>query len=134
MLTALSMPDDQSKSRTTAQRDELLSVAAASPREAGARNRAAWYALFAEGASVEDPVGTPACRKGARTAGLLGNADELLAFFDAFIAGNDVRFEVHQDVVVGMTVARDVTIHTRVPPGFISSVRAHLLYELVESG
>ncbi len=115
-------------------RAERLAVAAASPAKAGAHDRDGWYALFADGASAEDPVGTPACRKGEKTAGLLGRSDALLAFYDTFIGPNDVRFEVHQDIVVGLSVARDVTIHTRLPPGFVSSVKAHLLYELAPEG
>ncbi len=115
-------------------REARLALAAASPLKAGAHDRDGWYALFADGASVEDPVGTPPCRKGQRTAGLFGRDDELLAFYDAFIGGNEVRFEVHQDIVVGLSVARDVTIHTRLPPGFVSSVKAHVLYELAPDG
>jgi hypothetical protein len=128
------MPDDRAlraqPETMKTERQKRLEVVAASPERAGAHDREGWFELFADGASVEDPVGTPPCRKGQRTAGLFRREDELLAFYDAFIARNEIRFEVHQDVVVGLSVARDVTIHTRMSPGFVSSVRAHLLYEL----
>jgi hypothetical protein len=112
-------------------RAERLAVAEASPRMVAAHDRDGWYALFADDAVVEDPVGTPPCGKGRVSRGALGSKDELLAFYQAFIAHNDIRFEVHQDIVVGLTVARDVTIYARMPTGFTSAVPAYLLYELV---
>jgi hypothetical protein len=126
------MAIDQATQRETRsfERAERLAVAEASPRMVAAHDRDGWYALFARGAAVEDPVGTPPCRKGYMRRGLLSAEDELLGFYDAFIGSNDIRFDVHQDVVVGLTVARDVTIHARMPTGFTSSVPAYLLYEL----
>ncbi len=126
------MPDESAMERPNEgwSRAERLAVAEASPRMVAAHDRDGWYALFARDALVEDPVGTPPCRKGRERRGTFGAKDELLTFYDTFIALNDIRFEVHEDFVVGLTVARDVTIHAPMPTGFTSSVPTHLLYEL----
>ena len=69
-------------------RDELLRAAEASPEIAGRHDKSAWLALYSDDAVLEDPVGTPASRKGHRP-GRLG--DELGRFYEAFIAPSDIE-------------------------------------------
>jgi hypothetical protein len=111
-------------------RAALLDCACASPVAVAAKDKQAWLALFAEGASVLDPVGTPACRKGAHTLGPVGGPDDLARFYDCFIAPSTIRFEVHRDLVSGRSVVRDVTIHTTGRAGVPVAVPAHLVYTI----
>lgn len=98
-----------------------LDVARRSPEVVQAQDQAAWIALFAPDAEVHDPVGAP----GHPVHGLP-------AFWATFIAGNDIRFEVHQDLEVDGWAIRDVTIHTGFPGGAKLQVPAHLRYEVVD--
>jgi hypothetical protein len=113
-------------------RAALLDCARASPVAVLAKDRQAWLALFAEGASVLDPVGTPACRKGAHTLGPADGPDDLARFYDCFIAPSTIRFDVHRDLVSGRTVVRDVTIHTTGRAGVPTAVPAHLVYTVAD--
>lgn len=133
------MPDDRflagGEGAPGTAREERLALVASSLAARGARDRSGWYALFAEGAYLEAPVGAPPFRKGRRTAGLLGRSDELLAFHDAFLEGSELRLEVHQDIVLARSVARDMTLHARISRGLPLRIEAYMLYELaVESG
>jgi hypothetical protein len=92
------------------ERAARLAVAAASPDAANRRARAEWLALYASDAEVHDPVGTPACRKDAKTRPDTGKND-LELFYDTFIDGmKALLVDVKLDVVVGDVVARDVTL------------------------
>jgi hypothetical protein len=112
---------------------ELLAVVEASPACVARHDKQAWLALFADGAIVEDPVGSAPHRRGARVRGTPPD-DELGRFWETFIAPNEIRFEVREDIVAGLEVVRDVIIHTRLSTGLEIRVPAHLLYELVEEG
>ncbi|MBI5491226.1 MAG: nuclear transport factor 2 family protein [Deltaproteobacteria bacterium] len=116
---------------TTPTRERALELVDASPACVARHDKDAWLALFANGAVVEDPVGSAPHRKGA---GRRGNPpdDELGRFWETFIAPNDIRFEVREDIVAGREVVRDVLIHTRLSTGLELAVPSHLLYELVE--
>jgi hypothetical protein len=98
---------------------DFLSLIKQSPVHAAAHDRQAWLDLFAEDATLEDPVGSAAARK---RDGSLG------AFWDTFIAPHDVRFEVKQDFLQGDDVLRDVVIHTQMGSGVSVKVPAYLLY------
>jgi len=96
-----------------------LEIAEKSPEAVGRHDREAWIALFTQDAEVHDPIGArghPRSRLGA--------------FWDVFIAANGIRFEVHQDLVEGDLVVRDVTIHTTLSTGAVLKVPAHLRYEI----
>jgi hypothetical protein len=110
-----------------------LDVVLASPAAVAAHDRDAWLQLFARNHVVEDPVGSRPVvgglwdrRSGDRRYGALGR------FWDTFIGPNEVSFDVHHDIVDGLTVIRDVVIHTRTPAGPSVETPAHLVYELVE--
>lgn len=96
-----------------------MDVAECSPRAVAAQCEADWVALFTDDGEVHDPIGGPRHAKGA-----------LPAFWRVFIAGNDIRFEVHRDLVFGDVVWRDLTIHTGFPLGAVLKVPAHLRYEI----
>ncbi|MCP9620609.1 hypothetical protein FOH10_24625 [Nocardia otitidiscaviarum] len=101
---------------------QLLATVEASPKAVAAHDRSAWVDLFAEGAGVEDPVGSRPHRGRAA----------LERFYDTFIAPNDIAFEVDHDVVCGMTVFRDLTIHTTMSTGVTLPVPMHLRYDIAE--
>jgi hypothetical protein len=97
----------------------MLALVARSPACVAAHDRDAWLALFSRDGVVEDPVGAAPNPRAA-----LGR------FYDTFIADNDIRFEVLEDLVAGHEVVRDVIIHTRLSTGLEIDVPAKLLYEL----
>lgn len=99
---------------------ELMQLVRASPAAVAAQDKQAWLALWARDYVLEDPVGSRPVR-----GRLLGR------FWDAFIAGNDIRFEVYADFRAGDRVLRDVTIHTTLATGVQAATPAHLVYELV---
>lgn len=118
-------------------RADYLAHALASPAAVAAKDKGAWLGLFAEGGSVHDPVGTPACAKGAHTLGggrlvRADGQDDLARFYDCFIAPNTLHFEVHRDLVAGRRVVRDVTIHVTGPSGVPAAVPAHLVYTMAD--
>jgi SnoaL-like protein len=106
-----------------------LACVRASPERIRAGDRAGWLALFDDGATIEDPVGTRPHRRSADA-----GRDELGPFYDTFIRGNDIRFEVSDEIEAGDEVARDVTIRTRLGLGLETTVPAFLFYRLVELG
>lgn len=117
----------------TATQNAVMRLVAQSPAAVAAHDKQRWLQLWAPNYVVEDPVGSrpvlggvPDRRSGERGVGALAR------FWDAFIAGNDIRFDVHRDFVSGHRVVRDVTIRTTLPSGACADTPAHLLYELVE--
>jgi hypothetical protein len=111
-------------------RAQIIETVQRSPACVAAQDKAAWLALFSADGTVEDPVGSAVNRKG-RNAHRTGE-DELNRFWDTFIAGNEIRFEVKADRLGGGELARDVVIHTRLATGMAIEVPAYLLYEVVE--
>jgi hypothetical protein len=101
----------------------LMEPVLASPELVGRHQREAWLALFAGSAVIEDPVGLPPHRR---------HGGELEAFWETYIAPNQIRFEVLLSVVADPLVVRDVVIHTRLRGGARTVVPARLLYELVD--
>jgi hypothetical protein len=102
-------------------REQILETVERSPACVAAQDRAGWLALFSSNGSVEDPVGSVVNR----------GAGELGRFWDTFIAGNEIRFEVLADRFFDSTLARDVIIHTRLSTGMNIEVPAYVLYEVV---
>lgn len=103
-------------------REAMLATVQGSPEAVASHDKDAWLGLFADDSLVNDPVGsTPHTDSGQRG-----------RFYDAFIAPNDIRFDVDHDIVCGDTVARDVIIRIGMDSGLQVSVPAHLRYELVE--
>jgi ketosteroid isomerase-like protein len=127
--TANARPDTTTRPPSRA---AFLAHAHASPAAVAAKDKNAWLALFADGGCVLDPVGTPACCKGARTFGRADGPDDLARFYDCFIAPNTIRFEVHRDLVADRSVVRDVTLHVTGPAGVPTAVPAHLVYTMAD--
>lgn len=101
----------------------LLDAVKASPAAVAAHDKRAWLELFARDAEVNDPIGS---RPHA-------GPQAIERFYETFIAPNNIRFEVDQDVVSGHSVVRDVSIVTVMPTGLTVSVPTHIRYELTES-
>ncbi|MBF6202555.1 MULTISPECIES: nuclear transport factor 2 family protein [Nocardia] len=100
----------------------LLAVVEASPRAVAAHDKSAWVGLFADGAEVNDPVGSrPHVGRAA-----------IERFYDTFIGPNTITFRVDRDLVHPPTVLRDLTIVTTMSTGATVLVPMHLRYRLVE--
>jgi hypothetical protein len=108
-------------------RDARLRTARSSPEIANRHDEAAWLALYTADASIEDPFGTPPCKRGVVTRGA---KDDLERFYAAFIAPTSIRIEERLDVVVGDTVLRDVVLHVRLSGGARAAIPAFLEYDL----
>lgn len=80
----------------------LVAAVAQSPAAVAEHDRGTWLDLFAPGAEVSDPVGSRPNR----------GREELTAFYETFIAPNDISFHVDHDTVCGATVFRDLTLQT----------------------
>lgn len=106
---------------------DVLALVHSSPQFVAKHDKEGWLGIFADGAVVEDPVGSVSVTKGAK---VRKDKDELGRFWDTFIAPNEIIFDAHLDVLVDKAVARDVTIRTKLPSGFKIAVGAHLLYEV----
>jgi hypothetical protein len=102
-------------------RQQLLRVVERSPACVAAQDRAGWLALFTRDGVVEDPVGAARTSRAA-----------LGSFYDTFIRGNQIAFEVFDDLTAAGEVVRDVVIHTRLATGLRIDVPAHLVYEVVD--
>jgi len=113
-------------------RDDLLSVAGASPEAVARHDKKAWLALFSKEAIVEDPVGTAPVRCVIDRGTSSRDSSQLERFYETFIASNDIVFHVHNDIVAAGIVARDVTIEITSSTGLTNSVHTYALYELVE--
>lgn len=79
-------------------------------------DRAAWLALFATDATVEDPIGVSSLDPTG-----LGHrgVDAIAAFYDAVIAPNQVRFSITSSFACGDDVANVGTITTTMADGMI---------------
>ncbi len=104
--------------------DELLATVQASPAAVGAHDKDTWVGLFATYGQVNDPVGSRPH---------IGEAS-ISKFYDTFIAPNTIVFDVENDVVAGMSVLRDLTIHTTMSTGVTMHIPMHLRYDVVEDG
>lgn len=96
-----------------------------------ASDREGWMALFAPDGVVEDPVG-PSMFDEAGT-GHHGR-EAIGAFFDAAIAGNQVRFKIHASHPAGDEVANVVTITTTLPDGSLAIIDAVTVYRVAPDG
>ena len=110
---------------------QMLKTVERSPACVAAHDKAGWLELFSSDGEVEDPVGSAVNRKGAHRDPANGE-DDLSRFYETFIAGNEIRFEVAMDLVAGSEVVRDVIIHTRLGTGLDVAVPAYLIYQVVE--
>lgn len=112
-------------------REEILRVVDASPKAVGTHDRRAWLSIFAKENIVEDPVGSTPHRTGKteRKAGEM-ESTPLERFYDTFIAPNEIKFHIKQDIVAGNTVIRDLKIEIIMSKALAVSVPMHLFYEL----
>lgn len=101
------LPDDFAPHRA---RDASL----ASMRAVEAGDKAAWLALFATDAIVEDPIGvSPMDPEGTGHRGL----DEIEAFYDTVIGPNTITFTIERSHAAGDEVANVGTITSELADG-----------------
>ncbi len=119
-------PDDLSRPAA-----ELLAIVRASPEAVAALDKARWLDLFAPDYVLEDPVGSRPVLGGVydRRSGERGTGP-LSRFWDAFIAGNDIVFDVRADFASGRSIVRDAVITTTMAGGATVSTPLHILYEM----
>jgi hypothetical protein len=110
---------------------QCLALAEQSPQAVAEHDKGAWLDLFARYNLVEDPVGSAPHVGGSydQRQGYRGRG-RLERFYETFIAPNSIRFDVHQDIVCGLHVMRDITIEITMSPDVMVRVPVHLLYEL----
>jgi hypothetical protein len=117
----------RTETQKRADAEALLAVAKESPARVAVHDKAGWLALFAQQGIIEDPVGAAPHQRQRQA----GGQDPLDAFYETFIAPNEISLASSLDVVAGNEVARDVVISTRLLHGAQAEVSAYLLYELV---
>lgn len=110
-------------------KDRIIALVDRSPELVDRHDRAEWLNLFSTNAVVEDPVGGGPNRKGQD---IRKGKDALSRFYDIFIGPNKIKFDVHQDIVAGDEMVREVSIHTTLPNGAITVVHSYLTYRIVE--
>lgn len=97
-----------------------------------AKDRAAWLALFADDAVVEDPVGPSfldESGQGHRGLAAIG------AFFDANIAPvESIAFDIADSFAAGDEVANVATISMTLPGGATSRCEGVFVYRVREDG
>jgi ketosteroid isomerase-like protein len=96
-----------------------------------AKNRAAWLALFAEDAVVEDPVGKSPLDPGGN--GHRGH-EAIGRFWDMVIAPGEVEMRVRESYPSGSECANVVTIINRMPGRAEISVDTVIVYRVDERG
>jgi len=109
----------------------LIDVVDQSPKAVAIHDRDAWLAIFSSFNVVEDPVGAKPTISGLhdRKSGQRGLAP-LQRFFDTFIAPNQIKFHVDEDLVLGKDVVRDLTVEIRMSDDVVVHVPMHLQYQL----
>jgi hypothetical protein len=110
-------------------RNKIIALVDRSPELVGKHDREGWLNLFSMNAIVQDPVGAGPNRKDKD---MRKGKDALGRFYDIFIGPNKIKFDVHQDVVVGNEMVREVSINTTLPNGAITIVHCFLIYKVVE--
>ncbi len=111
--------------------EKVYQLIKSSPEIVGRHDREAWLGLFSQSAVVQDPVGAGPNRKGQ---GVRDGRDELARFYDIFIASNDIKFTVNQDIVIGNEAVRDILISTVMPNGASCEIPALVKYSVIEEG
>ena len=108
---------------------KIIALVDRSPELVGKHDREGWLNLFSMNAIVQDPVGAGLNRKDKD---MRKGKDALGRFYDIFIGPNKIKFDVHQDIVVGDEMMREVSINTTLPNGAITIVHCFLIYKIVE--
>jgi hypothetical protein len=110
-------------------KNKIIALVNRSPELVDKHDRAGWLDLFSSNAIVQDPMGAGPNRKGKD---MRKGKDALGRFYDIFIGPNKIKFDVHQDIVIGDEMVREVSIHTTLPNGAITIVHCYLIYKIVE--
>ena len=116
---------------TSTSPESMIALVEQSPKAVKEQNKAAWLALFADKAIIEDPVGSRTHISGVYNS-QSGQRDNAVVqrFYDSFIAPNNISFTVHNDIVNGNHVMRDVTIHVGMSASISVDAPMFLIYEV----
>ncbi|MGV9798584.1 ketosteroid isomerase family protein [Mycobacterium sp. NPDC003449] len=103
-------------------RADLIATVEQSPQAAAAHDRAGWVGLFADGAQVEDPVGSRPHR----------GREPIGRFYDTFIGPRQIAF--HRDVdlvdIEAGSVIRDLELEVAMGSSVTMRIPAYLRYAL----
>jgi ketosteroid isomerase-like protein len=106
-------------------------AARASMSAVEAGDRAAWLALFAPDAVVEDPIGPSMFDP---TGGGHRGADAIAAFYDTVISSGRVHFAIRESYAGGNECANVGTITTTLPDGSRAIVEGVYTYRVDDAG
>lgn len=116
----------------TFSRDDKIAHINKSPESVAVHDKEQWLSIFSQYSIVEDPVGSTPHVSGLYDRQNKKRGNETLSrFYETFIAPNQIRFEVDNDIVCNNHVVRDLTVHIDMA-GVSVAVPMHLLYELIE--
>lgn len=113
-------------------RDVILTTVEKSPAAVARKDKEAWLDLFHCPGTIQDPVGTAPYRSFT----IVGEANSChrephSSFYETFIAPNKIVFDVHQDIVNGNEIVRDLHIVTTLKDsGITIRVPTFLLYKV----
>jgi hypothetical protein len=104
-------------------RAEILAAAQRSAQATGAHDRDAWVGLFTPNARVEDPVGSEPHQGTAA----------IKRFYDTFIGPRDITFHRDVDIVVGLTVIRDLELEVRMTSSVALRIPMYIRYDIQDN-
>lgn len=112
-------------------REEVLDFVNLSPYYVDLHDKSGWVGIFADDAFIEDPVGGYHFKKNTHSHRFQENQVEM--FWNAFIAKNNIHFDIKQDIVSHLTVIRDSVVNANIPEANATVLTpAHLRYTLKE--
>lgn len=103
-----------------------------SPESVAQHDKEAWLSIFGRDSIIEDPVGSKPHNNGQQGTPTENPEETAFSrFYETFIAPNNIKFNINNDIVCQNHVVRDLTIN--IDMGNVSvAVPAHLLYELAD--
>lgn len=109
----------------------VLDTVEQSPAAVAVHDKQAWLDLFAKKSTIEDPVGTaPHLRECVSVENC--DVSKHAAFWETFIAPNNIVFRVKEDIIAGNEIVRDLDIETHLGSGVSLTVPTYLTYKVVE--
>lgn len=108
---------------------QVLDYVNNSPKYVDIHDKKSWVGLFADDAFIQDPVGGLTFRKDVFSDRFQQNRIEM--FWDAFIAKNNIHFEIKNEIVSDLSVIRDAVVQAYLPKSNATvNTPAHLRYNL----
>ncbi len=114
-----------------AEEDPARLASQRSMQAVGAKAKEAWLALFADDATIEDPIGrSPLDPEGKGHTGIAA----ISAFWDQHIALSRIEFDIRHSYACGDEVANVGTITTTLPNGMKALAEGVFIYKVNATG